>query len=79
MVRRVRVRRGMTQNEIVRAHLELNGTISTWDAFELYGITRLSARIADLKEQGVEFTRKWVTKRNRYGDLVSYLEYGLAA
>ena len=79
MVRRVRVRKGMTQNEIVRAHLEKNGAISTWDAFELYGITRLAARIADLEKQGVEFTRNWVTKRNRYGDTISYVEYGLSA
>ena len=41
-----------TQNKIVLAHLEEGKGISTFMAFKKHNITRLSARIKDLRDMG---------------------------
>ena len=38
-----------SQNEKIKKHLKKHGSISTWTAFTRYRITRLSARIWDLR------------------------------
>lgn len=42
-----------TQTARIRAHLEAGHSITPLDALKLFGCLRLSARIYDLKEQGV--------------------------
>lgn len=43
------------QNAILKSYLIKNrGGITTFDAFNKFGITRLSARIYDLKQMGCE-------------------------
>ena len=44
----------MTQKEQVLKHMRKYGSISTWEAFGWYKITRLSARIADLEADGYQ-------------------------
>lgn len=43
----------MTQNEQIVSYMREHGSISTMEAFGI-GITRLSARIFELKEKGYE-------------------------
>lgn len=50
-------------------------TISSMEAFELYGITRLSARIKDLRDLGYEIDTIMVDSVNRYGEPVRYANY----
>lgn len=69
----------MTQTERVLRHLKDFGSITTLEAFREYGITRLSARIYDLKMQGYGIEAKKETARNRYGEKVSFNTYRLAA
>jgi hypothetical protein len=69
---------GGTQCEKVLRHMTDHGAISTYEAFVEYGITRLASRICDLKGQGVEITASFVTKKNRYGESVSFKKYSLA-
>lgn len=64
-----------TQNERVLRHLKDYGTITTWEAIEEYGITRLSARIKDLKDTGNKIDSEWLSSENRYGEKVSYKKY----
>lgn len=45
------------------------------DAFSLYGITRLSARIYDLRERGHKIGMVWEESVNRYGTPVRYGKY----
>ena len=45
------------------------------DAFSLYGITRLSARIYDLRERGHKIGMVWEESVNRYGTQVRYGKY----
>ena len=39
----------LSQNRQIQKHLSKHGEISTWTAFKKYNITRLSARIWDLR------------------------------
>ena len=64
-----------TQNERVLRHLKDYGTITTCEAIEEYGITRLSARIKDLKDTGNKIDSEWLSSENRYGEKVSYKKY----
>ena len=66
----------MTQNERVRRHLESFGAITTYEAFQDYGITRLPARIWDLRHKYqllIGGTRK--TAKNRFDEPVWYMVY----
>lgn len=67
----------MTQNEKVLRHIERFGKISTMEAFTEYGITRLSARIWDLRHEGYIIAGVRKDGVNRYGKKVSYFEYQL--
>lgn len=66
----------MTQNEMVLKYLEENGSITTYECYSQLYVTRLSARIFDLKKKyGLEFEEEWVTKKNRYGKTCSFKKY----
>lgn len=67
----------MTQNEMVLDYMEQNGSITSMQAFESLGITRLSGRIYELREKGhiIENIRRETT--NRFGKRVHYDEYKL--
>lgn len=43
-----------SQNDIVLEHLRRHGTITSLEAVNRYGITRLAARISDLRHRGIE-------------------------
>lgn len=60
--------RKISQSDLVLAWLRAYGTISTIEAFEYLKITRLSARIYDLKRLGFVFNaeRKVSKEGKRY-------------
>ena len=62
----------MTQNERIYEYMKKHGSITTKDAYEQLGVTRLSARIFELKEQGVKIEKKSEKSRNRFGETVFY-------
>lgn len=64
-----------TQCDYVLEYLENNGTITSFECIKNLGITRLSARIADLKERGHIITGETVTSKNRAGRSVHYTRY----
>lgn len=45
-----------TQKMIVAEHLKKHGSISSWEAIELYRCTRLGARIYQLRRDGWQIT-----------------------
>lgn len=56
-----------TQTERVKAYIEVNGSITSMDAFRDLGITRLSARVKDLRDNGVNVvTVMEQNKNSRY-------------
>ena len=67
----------MNHEQIILNHLRKHKTITTLEAFELYGITRLSARIYNLRESGFKIGLVWETGTNRYGNQVRWGKYFL--
>lgn len=65
-----------TYNRIL-SHLQKKGNITSWEAIERYGCTRLSQYIYLLKKDGYIIRTKTETKKNRYGDKVSFTRYYL--
>lgn len=64
-----------TQRTLVKKHLNKKGSITSWEAIKLFGCTRLSAVIYDLRNDGVKIRTYKVTKKNRYGNYVTFAEY----
>lgn len=67
----------MTQAETILKHLKERGGITSMEAFQIYGITRLSARISDLRAQGVMIINQTEKARNRGGKWVYFDRYVL--
>lgn len=63
-----------SQTDYVLAWLRAYGSISTMEAFQYLGVTRLSARIFDLKEQGFVFA----TDKKKSKDGKHYLAYKIS-
>ncbi len=65
----------MTQCNRILDHLQRNGSITTMEAYERYGITRLSGRIWDLRHAGHRITSVTTEGVNRYGEPVRFTTY----
>lgn len=65
----------MTQTERIVEYINKFGSISSKEAFNDLGVTRLSARIADLKDEGYEFHDEWESSKNRFGETVSFKRF----
>lgn len=58
----------MTQKDAIRNHLEEFGSITSWDAIECYGVTRLSDVIYRLRRQdGLSISSELKTVKTRFG------------
>lgn len=65
----------MTQNEEVLRHLLNNGSITSLEAMNKYGIMRLGARVYDLKKQGYPIKTFLRVGKSRNGENMVYAEY----
>ena len=61
-----------TQENIILDHLKEHKFITTWEAIQEYRITRLSARIYELREKGYQITTKNITENGK-----TFAEYSL--
>lgn len=50
------------------------GSITSWEAYELYDLTRLSSVIFALRQKYIIDTYM-MTKKNKYGDTINYAKY----
>ena len=66
-----------TQIQRILDHLQTYPEITSMEAFQLYGITRLSACIFDLKKKGYKIATRRVKLKNRYGEPVTFVAYSL--
>ena len=66
-----------TQADRVLEYIQKFGSITTLQAFRDLGVTRLSARIFELKARGLEIDSTSVTNKNRYGENCTYAKYYL--
>lgn len=67
----------MSQRSDVLSWLKKGNTITSWEAFERFGATRLSAIIFDLRKDGYKIAGVWETTVDRYGDEKRFLRYFL--
>ena len=58
-------------------HMKKYGAISHFEAEEMYGCTRLAARIKDLRNKGVAIETEIVKGKNRHGETTRYAVYRL--
>ena len=57
-----------TTQQRVYDYMKQNKGITTREAIDHLGETRLSARIFELKERGVNIDHEWLWVSNRYGE-----------
>lgn len=65
-----------TQKQLIEKHLLEKGKITSWEAFEIYGVTRLSHIIYVLRRK-YDIISVSTTKKNRYGHYCTYSTYTL--
>jgi len=58
----------MTQKNRILEHLNRNGLITSLEAIEHYGITRLAAIVFNLRCMGFNIVSERKTVTNRYGE-----------
>lgn len=64
-------------NERVLQYLEDFGSITSYEAFEHLGVSRLSAVIFNLRRKGYNIVGETESSKNRYGDKVHFTRYRL--
>lgn len=69
----------MTKTQKVLNHLREKGSITSWEAIQLYGATRLSAIIFNLRKKGIEIKSEMTEFTDRYGDTFHFAKYVLIA
>lgn len=67
----------MSQRTEVLKYLKKHKYITSYQAFEWFGATRLSAIIFDLRRQGYKIGGIWETYTDRYGEQKRFLRYFL--
>lgn len=65
----------ITKTSMVLNHLKKHGTITSMEAIENYGATRLSAIIFELRKKGYDIDTHDVHGVDRYGNKVVYGKY----
>lgn len=63
--------------EIILKHLQEKGSITSYEAIQKYGCTRLSQYIYLLRKNGYVIRSVNHTTKNRYGQKVTYSQYVL--
>ena len=65
----------MAQKDRVLNYIDSFGSITSLEAFRDCGITRLAARVNELRRDGVQIDSVRENSKNRFGESVSYARY----
>lgn len=65
----------MTQCERILQYLDEHGSITRAEAMSECGIANFTARISDLRRDGVKLDVETVKQENRYGETVRFARY----
>ena len=66
------------QRTMVLKHLREHGSITSVEAFQLYGVTRLSSIIHHFRKTGIIIHTIMTDGKTRYGDSCKFAKYILA-
>ena len=58
----------VNKTQLVLKHLKEKGNITSWEAIQKYGATRLSAIIFNLKDKGYEINTLMIDGKDRFGN-----------
>lgn len=67
----------ITQKDRIINYIRQFGSITSWEAIQLYKATRLSAIIFNLRKQGFLITDVWQESINKEGEKSRYVRYVL--
>lgn len=67
----------ITKTELVKKHLLKKKNITSWQAIELYGATRLAAMIFDLRDAKWDIITKKISAKDRFGNDITFAKYVL--
>ena len=68
----------MTQNERILNYIMEHGSITTREAFDVFGITRLAARIFEIRNNmGIPIKGETITVKNKFGEKQNVTRYSL--
>ena len=67
----------MNKHQLVKEHLLEHGSITSWEAIQNYGATRLSAIVFNLRKQGYDIRTIMREETDRYGNTCQYANYVL--
>jgi hypothetical protein len=65
----------MNQHDLIDKYLDDFGSISPMEAFHDLGITKLATRISEMSRRGYKFIKTRESRKNRYGESVSFMRY----
>lgn len=68
-----------SQRQVLLEYLMTHDSITSMQAFEMFGITRISSVIFDLRKAGHNILTEEIDGENRYGTKVTYGKYSLDA
>ena len=54
----------LSQCDMILNYLQAGNRITSLEALRLFGCFRLSSRIWDLKQRGIEIKKEWITLKN---------------
>lgn len=63
------------QRQAVFDYLREHGSITSKEAFELFGATRLSAIVCDWRKRGINIQTLMIDGKTRYGSSCKYAKY----
>ena len=66
----------ISKKKLVESHLLKKKSITSWEAIELYGATRLSAIIFILRDKW-DIITKPITAKDRFGNNITFAKYVL--
>lgn len=66
-----------TQTSSIKDYLLAGNSLTSMEAFEKFGCTRLSARIFDMRKSGIKIKTEMVKGINRYGSYCTYASYSV--
>ena len=69
----------MTQCERILDYIDRHGSITRAEAMSECGIANFTARISDLRQQGVKLDVETVSRKNRYGESIRFARYRRAS
>jgi len=67
----------ISKTKLVQTHLLKKKSITSWEAIELYGATRLSAIIFSLRDAKWDIVTKPTTAKDRFDNEITFAKYVL--